>query len=123
MERKTRICFIGQDNYPVLNPEMGAQYVSDSEGFPNSFLQALPRSVPVASLFDPDNINRDRGNGCIPQDVYEIESDADTLLSDEPARTRMRDDTSRLVIDNCSSEAVVQTYESALNLRPFINVQ
>ena len=97
--------------------------ISDSEGFPNSFLQAWARSVPVVSFFDPDNIIRDRGIGRTPQDLREMKSDLDALLSDDLGRTTMGDDAKRFVVENYSSEAVVPTYEAALGLRLQRNVQ
>jgi len=96
---------------------------SDSEGFPNSFLQAWVRSVPVVSFFDPDNIIRVKGIGRTPQDLGEMKSDVDALLSDDLGRTTMGDVANRFVVDKYSSEAVVQTYESALNMQPLKNVQ
>ena len=96
---------------------------SDSEGFPNSFLQAWARSVPVVSFFDPDNIIRDREIGRSPKDLNAMKSDVEALLSDDLGRTTIGDDARKFVVDNYYSDAVVQTYEAFLNLQPIRNAQ
>ena len=90
---------------------------SDSEGYPNSFLQAWARSTPVVSFFDPDNIIRDKGHGCVPQDLNRMKSDVEALLSDDRRRTSIGADARKFVFDNYSSDPVVETYVSILNLQ------
>jgi glycosyltransferase involved in cell wall biosynthesis len=55
---------------------------SDYEGFPNTFLQAWVRRVPVVSFFDPDNVIQQRGLGrrCANADDMKIALEA--LLND-----------------------------------------
>jgi len=96
---------------------------SDSEGFPNSFLQAWVRSVPVVSFFDPDRIIHDKGIGRCPKNLREMESDVEAILSDDVGRTKIGDDASRFVVDNYSSDPVVKTYESFLKLQPQKNAE
>ena len=96
---------------------------SDSEGYPNSFLQAWARSIPIVSFFDPDNIIRDKGYGCVPQDLHQMKSDVEALLSDDRRRTSIGADARQFVFENYSADAVVQTYVSILNLQRKINEQ
>jgi glycosyltransferase involved in cell wall biosynthesis len=58
---------------------------SDYEGFPNTFLQAWIRRVPVVSFFDPDNLIERRGLGRRCRDVEDMCLALDELLGD-PSR-------------------------------------
>ncbi len=42
---------------------------SDSEGFPNTFLEAWSHGLPVVSTFDPDNVIAERGVGVVATGV------------------------------------------------------
>jgi glycosyltransferase involved in cell wall biosynthesis len=42
---------------------------SDSEGFPNTFLEAWSHGLPIVSTFDPDNLIAEKGLGVVAQDV------------------------------------------------------
>ncbi|MGH8175755.1 MAG: glycosyltransferase family 4 protein [Steroidobacter sp.] len=55
---------------------------SDYEGFPNTFLQAWIRGVPVASFFDPDRLIERRGLGRRCEDVDGMCAAIDELLRD-----------------------------------------
>jgi glycosyltransferase involved in cell wall biosynthesis len=54
---------------------------SDSEGFPNSYLQAWVRGTPVVAFFDPDNIIQQERLGLVPTSVEEMREAIATLLS------------------------------------------
>ena len=56
---------------------------SDSEGFPNSFLQSWIRGVPVISFFDPDNTIQRENIGSSPDDIEEMVDSIKRLLSDD----------------------------------------
>jgi glycosyltransferase involved in cell wall biosynthesis len=61
---------------------------SEIEGFPNTFLQAWVRSVPVVAFFDPDSLIRNRQLGCSVTSVEEMASAIQTLLADDEERRR-----------------------------------
>lgn len=56
------LTFHGRVPYHEVGPHYGRAQVfvntSDSEGFPNSYLQAWIRGTPVVSFFDPDDVIR-----------------------------------------------------------------
>jgi hypothetical protein len=56
---------------------------SDTEGFPNSFLQSWRRGVPVISFFDPDGLIKCEGLGASPQSIDEMAYVADHLIANE----------------------------------------
>jgi glycosyltransferase involved in cell wall biosynthesis len=58
---------------------------SETEGFPNTFLQAWIRGVPVVSLFDPDNVTRREGLGHAVANLDEMASAAHCLATDSQA--------------------------------------
>ena len=55
---------------------------SESEGFPNSFLQAWARGVPIVSFFDPDGIIRKYGLGKHVSTLNEMADAIKELLCD-----------------------------------------
>ena len=58
---------------------------SETEGFPNTFLQAWIRGVPVISFFDPDNVIRREGLGHAVGNLEEMASTAQRLATDAQA--------------------------------------
>jgi glycosyltransferase involved in cell wall biosynthesis len=59
---------------------------SSIEGFPNTFLQAWIRGVPVATFFDPDHLVRLKRLGQTAATVGEMAASLDSLLRDEASR-------------------------------------
>jgi glycosyltransferase involved in cell wall biosynthesis len=68
--------FLGAVPYAEVNGYFDRSRIfintSDSEGFPNSFLQAWIRAVPVVSFFDPDGLIAQHGLGAAPTDVGDM---------------------------------------------------
>jgi glycosyltransferase involved in cell wall biosynthesis len=56
---------------------------SDSEGFPNSYLQCWRRGVPVIAFFDPDGLIRREGLGKTVDTVEEMASAVERFLTDK----------------------------------------
>jgi len=56
---------------------------SDVEGFPNSYLQAWRRGIPVVSFFDPDDIIQRQGLGYAVSSMEQMASAVERMLSDD----------------------------------------
>jgi len=84
---------------------------SDSEGFPNSFLQAWVRRVPVVSYFDPDGLINDRKLGVAVSSQANFHEALGALLSDNELRREMGARARQFVIDTYSASAAVDVYE------------
>ncbi len=84
---------------------------SDSEGFPNSYLQAWVRRVPVISYFDPDGlINGEQiGVAVTSQDAF-VEPLTE-LLADHESRGQMGRRARQFVIERYSPQAIAAEYE------------
>jgi hypothetical protein len=65
---------------------------SDSEGFPNSYLQAWRRGVPTVSFFDPDGVIRRFGLGHAARSLEDMAAAVERLAgsSDEWHATSAR---------------------------------
>jgi len=84
---------------------------SDSEGFPNSFLQAWVRRVPVVSYFDPDGLIEGKGLGIsVPTQSDFVEALA-SLIADDDERHRIGQRARQFVIDRYSPHAIAAEYE------------
>lgn len=117
----SNVDFVGAVPYSEVNSYFSRAKIflntSDSEGFPNSFLQAWVRGVPVVSYFDPDGLinSRDLGATVESQDNFHG-SLAELLRSTD----RLRDIGKRarqFVIDRYSPDAIVREYESLIENR------
>jgi glycosyltransferase involved in cell wall biosynthesis len=58
---------------------------SETEGFPNTFLQAWIRGIPVVSFIDPDEVIRREGLGHTVANLEEMTSAAQRLATDSQA--------------------------------------
>jgi glycosyltransferase involved in cell wall biosynthesis len=78
---------------PVPYHEIGRRYsrarvflnTSDSEGFPNSYLQAWVRGTPVVAFFDPDSVMRRERLGLAAGSIDEMAAALERLLDDRAA--------------------------------------
>lgn len=62
---------------------------SQIEGFPNTFLQAWVRGVPVVAFFDPDSQIKQRQLGHTATDLEDMVRAIERLLADESERDRI----------------------------------
>jgi glycosyltransferase involved in cell wall biosynthesis len=78
------VTFAGSVSYQVANSwfDRARLHVntSDSEGFPNTFLHAWIRRVPVVSFCDPDGLIERRGLGRHCRNIDEMEAAVEQLL-------------------------------------------
>jgi glycosyltransferase involved in cell wall biosynthesis len=84
---------------------------SDSEGFPNSFLQAWVRRVPVISYFDPDNLIADKGLGISVDTQDDFVEALSGLLGDDQGRQAAAQRGRQFVVDRYSPDAIAAQYE------------
>ncbi len=86
---RPNITFHGRLSYQDTNALYGRARLlintSDVEGFPNSYLQAWVRGVPVVSYVDPDGIIRRHGLGVVVESALEMRAAIERLLADTGA--------------------------------------
>jgi len=115
------IRFIGAVPYSEVNSYFSRAKLflntSDSEGFPNSFLQAWVRGVPVVSFFDPDGLIDSEGLGISVENQNCFEDALAGLLRSEEERGRIGQRSRQFVIDRYSSQAIVNKYERLIGDR------
>ena len=84
---------------------------SDSEGFPNSYLQAWVRRVPVISYFDPDGLINSMEIGVSVESQDAFVEPLTELLADDEKRGKMGHQARQFVIDRYSPQAIAAEYE------------
>jgi glycosyltransferase involved in cell wall biosynthesis len=110
---------------PVAYQEVGAWFArsrvhlntSDVEGFPNTFLQAWSRSVPVVSFFDPDGLIERRGLGRKCRDLDEMTAALDGLLRNDAARMDIGARARAFASSEFSARSIAARYLELLELR------
>jgi glycosyltransferase involved in cell wall biosynthesis len=87
--RVGNLTFQGQLPYRATNQVFDRARVfvntSEFEGFPNTFLQAWVRGIPVVSFFDPDGVIRREGLGHAVASLHEMARAAEALTTDSQA--------------------------------------
>jgi len=87
---------------------------SDSEGFPNTFLEAWSYGLPIVSTFDPDNLIAERGLGKVGKNVSELAACIRALIG-SPQRWRKASQAARQhYLDHHTVDAVMAKYEKVL---------
>lgn len=113
------IDFLGAVPYHDVNDYFSRSKIfintSDIEGFPNSFLQAWIRGVPVVSFFDPDNIISNKNLGYSPDNIESMAIYIKELLNDEIKISDISKRCKQFADDNYSSISVAKSYENIIN--------
>lgn len=91
---------------------------SDYEGFPNTFLQAWVRGVPVVSFFDPDKMIQRRALGRCCSDLPAMSRAIQELLAAETERRAIGKRARELVSSQYSARELAQRYLDLLARRP-----
>ncbi len=110
----SNVDFLGQVPYDVVNEYVARTRVllntSDIEGFPNTFLQAWARKVPVVSYFDPDGIIQARGLGFRPDDEADMCDALQKLLGDDTKRIDIGEKAHAFALTQYSAESAAKRY-------------
>jgi glycosyltransferase involved in cell wall biosynthesis len=88
------------------------------EGFPNTFLQAWARGVPVVSFFDPDSLTRRLNLGRAVGTTEEMSQAIEELIRDEPLRRAMGQRAREFCVGQFSASQVGNRYLELLRSEP-----
>ena len=91
---------------------------SESEGFPNTFMQSWARRIPTVSFVDSGARYFGRSVGRRVSELQEMISTVGDLMSDKPARHSLGDDGYRYVTENHSLQHILDLYEQAFDEIP-----
>ncbi len=84
---------------------------SNSEGFPNTFLEAWSHGLPIVTTFDPDNLVANQGLGVSVQDVPGLASGIHSLCKSPDQRQNMSRRARQFYLKNYTVDAVMAKYE------------
>jgi glycosyltransferase involved in cell wall biosynthesis len=87
---------------------------SEIEGFPNTFLQAWVRGVPVISFLDPDDVIRREGLGCAVANLDEMASAVRHLITDSQAWLEMSARCRAYMARRYSEDQILAPYLAAI---------
>jgi glycosyltransferase involved in cell wall biosynthesis len=106
--------FLGSVPYAEVNSYFARAKLflntSDSEGFPNSYLQAWIRGVPVISYFDPDGLISSRGLGATVATQNDFCEPIERLLQSTEECNEIGKRARQFANDNYSPAAMVRHY-------------
>ena len=111
--------FIGPVNYNKVNEYFLKAKVfvntSETEGYPNSFLQAWIRKVSVVSFFDPDDLIVSNNLGCSPSSLENMAEAVDDLLRNKSKRLRIGERAKSFTMKHYSPVSVASHYLRLIN--------
>ena len=87
---------------------------SDTEGFPNTYLQSWRRGVPVVAFFDPDGLISREGLGCAVNGMDEMQQAVDKLLTDDTEWYACSERCRRYMEQNHNDNQVLESYQDAI---------
>jgi glycosyltransferase involved in cell wall biosynthesis len=90
---------------------------SSLEGFPNTFLEAWSRGLPVVTTFDPDDTVARHKIGASVYDIEGLVSALDSILSDSTQRLEMSRNARRYFERNHLAEMVTNEFERVVHER------
>ena len=93
---------------------------SDSEGFPNSFLQSWVRGTPVISFFDPDNTISRESIGTSPDDLNSMINDIKMLLEKTEKLAELSSASELFAVKHYSPESIVNQYMQLFTDKKFL---
>lgn len=109
-------CLGQKPNYEVngiLQQSLFLVQTSDIEGFPNVMIQAWAQGKPSVSLYyDPDNMIRDNGIGCVSGSFDQLVKDTKTLIENDTLRDEMGEEAKRFAKTNFSPEQNIPKIET-----------
>jgi glycosyltransferase involved in cell wall biosynthesis len=85
---------------------------SDTEGFPNTFLEAWSYAVPVLSMFDPDDVIRRNRLGWIAAGSQVLASLLEQVLADDEGRKQASANARTYFLQTHTAERVMPRFES-----------
>jgi glycosyltransferase involved in cell wall biosynthesis len=91
---------------------------SSMEGFPNTFLQAWARAVPVVSFFDPDSLTKRLNLGRAVDTTPQMAQAIDDLIRDETLRRSMGQRAREFCVSQFSASQVANRYLELLRSEP-----
>jgi glycosyltransferase involved in cell wall biosynthesis len=116
-DAKSNVSFHGQLSYWEANDLYGRTRLlvntSDVEGFPNSYLQAWIRGVPVVTLIDPDGVIEREGLGVAASSAAEIPTAVRHLLSNAAAWRAASDRCQAFMAREHGEDRIVAAYLDA----------
>lgn len=107
IEDVPNLTFYGEKDLEFVNNCIAQSLIlintSDYEGFPNTYIQAWMRAVPVISLnIDPDNLMQHHGLGFKSENVNQMVQDIQLLLTNEALRIEIGNKAREFSLNNFS---------------------
>jgi len=111
---RANITFHGPLTYWAANEMCGRAKLllntSDVEGFPNTYLQAWIRGVPVVTLIDPDHVIAREGLGAAAGSPAELPGMIKALLGNPPAYQQARERCTRFMAREFAEDKILSAY-------------
>ncbi|MBK8286530.1 MAG: glycosyltransferase family 4 protein [Ahniella sp.] len=119
-ESCSNVTFLGRIPYHDVNEYYARAKVfvntSDIEGFPNSYLQAWIRGVPVVTFIDPDDVISRQNLGAAARDPDGMYLAVRSLLADHALWTKASEDAKAFMASEFDESAILRPYLDAMRL-------
>jgi glycosyltransferase involved in cell wall biosynthesis len=118
-QKLDNLSFLGPVPYSQINSYFSRAKLfintSETEGFPNSFLQAWIRQVPIISFFDPDQLIKRHSLGTSPISIDTMRQDIVRLLSENKLRQELGEGAREFVMKTYSPSQIAKNYISVFH--------